>query len=763
MTEIRDSRFLAIAMVSAEEYRMEVGLDGKEFFAVLENSEKNELVGNLIAAQGEGLGLSDVYCSGLVYFDRALTLSVLTEEVQVIALEIKKRSWQPDRVVVEYEGAGVRVTETKAAVGDTLFTVVEFHNTRDADTRLSLVADGCAMYSWLGQPPEWERYPARMDGRVAPAWPGFHFTTADGYDIALGSSLSPRRARVYSVPPEKIERKLRFESALISERYFYRYTPPDAPTLANLSAASQPELVRSRYLAFDAVYDLDLAPGETRRIVFAMAFSRQAHEQIARALREPDALLAQSTRRWQAFAAALPTFDCDNPKLRRAFYFAWYVLKSNWVELTDHPTFPHPFTAVNKFHYFNQFFWDSAFQAIAWLWCNDARYAREEMANFVHNQWRSGLMPYELFLWDNAGRDWSSSNYRTTILTQPPVIGWTLLEIYRKTLDQDWLRAFYPALCRYEEWLWRDRDGDRDGLACTTNIWESGCDNSPRWDTVVRRVKRGRELDPWAESVDFNTFIYVLRRNLVAMAKILGEKIPTRVARRANRTRQAFQKIFWDNQDGFFYDVLEPGHLSLRVKTHAGLLALLGDLATPRQAGRLIKEHLMNPKEFLVACPCPDVALSEPTFKSFDYWRGSNFPCMTWAVLEATASHDRKAASQVLQRFLATTTSKMQCGEYYDSLSGEQVGMKHQGWGAVVIDMICRRVCGLAPDEANIVLDPLDIGLQWFRLENVSYHGKRVDVRWSQEDGYTVSVDGKRVAQRKSLKPILVATRARAK
>jgi hypothetical protein len=34
----------------------------------------------------------------------------------------------------------------------------------------------------------------------------------------------------------------------------------------------------------------------------------------------------------------------------------------------DDPRFPYPFTSVNKHHYYNQFFWDSAYQAIAWLW-----------------------------------------------------------------------------------------------------------------------------------------------------------------------------------------------------------------------------------------------------------------------------------------------------------------------------------------------------------------------------------------------------------
>jgi glycogen debranching enzyme len=430
------------------------------------------------------------------------------------------------------------------------------------------------------------------------------------------------------------------------------------------------------------------------------------------------------------------------------------VLKSNRVEVTDHPVFPDPFTAVCKFHYFNQFFWDSAFQAVAWLWCNDPRYAREELVNFVHNQWRSGLIPHELFLWENAGRDWPASNYRSSTTTQPPVIGWALMEIYRKIGDKDLLRAFYPALQRYEEWLWRDRDGDRDGLSCTTNIWESGCDNSPRWDGVVRRVQRGRELDPWSESADFNAFLYLLRRSLGEMAAILGEEPLREVARRANLTRRAFRRLLWDEADGFFYDALEPDHTPIRVKTHAGLLALLGDLATPRQARRLILEHLMNPQEFLTTCPCPDVAASEPTFSSTDYWRGANFPCITWAVLEAAARHDRNAATEVLQRFLATTTARLQCGEYYDSLRGQEAGMKHQGWGAVVIDMICRRVCGLVPDEAGPALEPLDIGLAWFWLEDVSYQGRRVDVTWSQKDGYALRLNGQTMARQARLGPV---------
>ena len=101
--------------------------------------------------------------------------------------------------------------------------------------------------------------------------------------------------------------------------------------------------------------------------------------------------------------------------------------------------------------------------------------------------------------------------------TQPPVIGITISEIFKKFRNRDYPAFFYESLLKYENWLNLYRDLGNRGLSAYINIWETGWDNSPRLDGAARN----RVLDPYIEGVDFNIFIYLLRKTILDMARWL--------------------------------------------------------------------------------------------------------------------------------------------------------------------------------------------------------------------------------------------------
>ena len=104
------------------------------------------------------------------------------------------------------------------------------------------------------------------------------------------------------------------------------------------------------------------------------------------------------------------------------------------------------------------------------------------------------MIPYELFLYDVNGREWMETDAKTTAATQPPTLAISLMEIFAKFGDKEFLEFFYEPLLRYEDWLWRYRDLGRRGLSYVFHIWESGTDNSPKFDPVH---KNRRWTRPW--------------------------------------------------------------------------------------------------------------------------------------------------------------------------------------------------------------------------------------------------------------------------
>ena len=341
-----------------------------------------------------------------------------------------------------------------------------------------------------------------------PAENRFHFAWGDIASVAIDVSRPVESPFLAPVTQEELETRVWFASHNLKTRRTY-WVPRSARSMRPTDTSSVPvdQSVSRRFIAYGGRISTDLR----EPLVVTVTFSRH-QESSATATASPgpsprahEALREEKRRRWKEYRALTPVFSSTDAALERVYEMSWYTLFSSRVDFHD-PRFPHPFTSVNKFHYFNQFFWDSAYHAVALQWHADGSYAEDELKNFVVNQFSNGMIPYELFLFTVNQREWMASDGTSTTSTQPPVISVVLPELYRRFGNRDLLSFFYRSLVNYEWWLWMYRDLAKRGLSSVTNIWETGWDNSPRLDGVAKN----RELDPWIEEVDFNVFVYRL-------------------------------------------------------------------------------------------------------------------------------------------------------------------------------------------------------------------------------------------------------------
>jgi len=606
---------------------------------------------------------------------------------------------------------------------------------------LTLTVDGACLFSPQGVPYHWRDESLLSMRRAGGALNGLDGDWSYGkLPFALRSSARFDNLAIRKVSDDAIVRTHYFTSFNLKKRYTF-WVEVDSARAAhgtdgretgqgrgnfsgagiNDDASESPpsgsaegcaSAVTARNVGYEASIDLgDLR--EAREIVLAFGIGGSVSKVEASAARHAE-LIRRVAADWEDFLEGIPDFHAEDKKLERMYCTSWFILKANRVHFDD-PRFPYPFTSVNKHHYYNQFFWDSAYQAIAWLWYNRAEPAQDELRNFATNQWRNGMIPYELFMYPVNGREWMDGDGTSTGMTQPPVIGIALSEIYKKYGSAEYLRFFYEPLLRYEEWLTLYRDLGKRGLSCYLNIWETGWDNSPRLDASARN----RVLDPAIESADFNAYIYYMRRTILEMAAALGEAAPDRVSRRMEATKRSMNALMYDPADGFYHDLVAGTEERIPVKTAAGLIPLLTDIPGKEARARIVAEYVESEKEFMSGCPVPSVSRSEPTYNPVDFWRGANWPQITWTVIFSLAETDPEAAGKILQRFLASTKGNSTCYEYYDAETGNGVGMPFQGWGALYTDMIMRFVAGITPQRAGLRFHPLSVEFGDFFADNV--------------------------------------------
>lgn len=161
------------------------------------------------------------------------------------------------------------------------------------------------------------------------------------------------------------------------------------------------------------------------------------------------------------------------------------------------------FTIPSKGLYPFQWKWDSGFIAIGFAHYDEEK-ARTEIRTLLDAQWENGFIPHIVFHTDDdsyfPGADFhksqlhplSSKKYKSTGMTQPPITGFVLQEMYRIAADKESMSAFIKEqidkVYENHQYFYANRDPQDEGLVYIYHNWESGTDNSPVWDDIWKTM-----------------------------------------------------------------------------------------------------------------------------------------------------------------------------------------------------------------------------------------------------------------------------------
>ncbi len=437
---------------------------------------------------------------------------------------------------------------------------------------------------------------------------------------------------------------------------------------------------------------------------------------------------------------------------------AWQVLNANQI-VGKRSTQPA------QGQYPHQWNWDSAFIAIG-LACIDVERAKGEIEALLDGQWSNGMIPQIIYNPDpekdktyfpNQKR-WGielaapgqgpSPGVDTSGITQPPMVAIAVEYIHKRHTDKEaslqFLDRVYPKLLKYHRYLLEDRDPRGEGLAFLVHPWESGLDNSPRWQSIIDAIEvdlnnvapyerlddkyvtseqrpTRKDYDRYlylievykeckydqtklfeqcpflVQDVLFNAILHRANRALLEIAHELG--VPTgEIEEWMKCTQNSFYNKLWSEKHGRYWDFNMRKGEYIDQNTIATFIPLFAGLASPEQADRLVNEHLKNPKEywpgdeppqsrFLVPGVSKDNALWLPQC----YWRGPIWVQTNWLVLKGLEAYGyEEEANHIRQDTLSLLRNPMPDGEdwwfweYFNPLNGHVCGIDHFSWSAAL-------------------------------------------------------------------------------
>ena len=418
---------------------------------------------------------------------------------------------------------------------------------------------------------------------------------------------------------------------------------------------------------------------------------------------------------------------------------AAYILRDNSIGVT---------TKAAPALYPHQWSWDAAFNAIG-LAVVDLPRARLELDSLLRGQWRNGMVPHIVFdphadgYFPGPDR-WACAQFSadaprvvlTSGICQPPVHAIAAARIVEVAAADDaslsWAANVYPKLLAWHRYLACSRADPGSGLITLFHGWESGMDNSPRWDVPYSNVRPGPDLPAYTRQdtghvadaserpsdAEYDRYLWLIEEGkragydparlrqlgsfqvgdalftaifaaasdeLAGLAVRLGAPEAAELRRYAAAARAAV--LSRRRADGLAEDVDLRTGKRLPAETIAGFAPLIAGGLSARDREQLIG-LLFGPRwaghpELRWPLP-PSTSPCSVAFRRHGYWRGPVWPVMTWLLTWALRREGELAVADRLRAASLAQLSGGEFAEYYDPLDGGPLGSRHQSWTAAV-------------------------------------------------------------------------------
>ncbi|SHI40295.1 MGH1-like glycoside hydrolase domain-containing protein [Algibacter luteus] len=397
---------------------------------------------------------------------------------------------------------------------------------------------------------------------------------------------------------------------------------------------------------------------------------------------------------------------------------AIHVLNNNWKDGFSIP-------CANLYPF--QWFWDSGLIAIGFAHF-DMKKAEAEIETLLDAQWENGFIPHIIFHTDSdsyfPGPDFhrsdlhpeSSKKYKSTGMTQPPVTGFVLEELYRissnKEATLNFLKTVIDKVYFNHEYFYKNRDPKGEGLVYIYHNWESGTDNSPIWDDIwdtmnppeytferrdtthvdASQRPSKREYDHYLYIIDiakehnyndekiaelspflvqdplFNSMLIKSNESLIKIYQLIGghdEKVK-QLQKWQEKSITNFNKKLFDEELGVYvhYDLRNEN--PLRYISSSSFSPLYANIPSKEQASSLVKvmmDKFGNENQYLCASFDP----TNERFNPKKYWRGPVWINLNWILFNGLSQYGFKDIAQRVKQDTIEILENNGFYEYFDS------------------------------------------------------------------------------------------------
>lgn len=408
--------------------------------------------------------------------------------------------------------------------------------------------------------------------------------------------------------------------------------------------------------------------------------------------------------------------------------------------------------------YPHQWLWDSCFVAIGMRHYNLER-AQTEILSLISGQWANGMMPSMILnkdfthgadreFWRSYISPFAPDKVATSGITQPPMLAEAVIKIGKnlpKPARRTWYQKTYPAIIKYHQWLYEERDPHHTGLVLQIHPWETGLDNTPPWIaelhqhklplwitlvqklhldkpltffrrdvhflassveqrmstvdvftlySIQRRLRRkaydiGRVLTHnllTIEDLTFNCIFIRANQHLKEIARTIGEDIPPELEQQIQQSRLSLEEL-WDPETKQYYSRNYSTQKLVKLPTIAGLMPLYAGCISKERAAELVQT--LNSRPYNTKFPVPTVPTNSDWFHPKMYWQGPTWMNTNWLLVDGLDNYGFKEEATRVRSGSVNMVAQSGFYEYFSPYDADPAGTDNFSWtAALVIDFL---------------------------------------------------------------------------
>ncbi|MZQ83105.1 hypothetical protein GQF01_13405 [Paenibacillus sp. 5J-6] len=538
-----------------------------------------------------------------------------------------------------------------------------------------------------------------------------------------------------------------------------------------------------------ALYEeVRLQPGQSGTYIIAASFGISGQDATsllqARAAAYADGgwtadqIIEKQCEEYQEWFEHTPVFTSNDALLNKTWIYRWFLLRHNLSD-PQYGNLTHPLFYEGRSHKkskepFSKGGWEFSklinlsvpLHLMDARWHHDGRYSEGPLRNMAESP--------------GEGGQFSCLTVDTVMHAFANFTCWAAYQLYLVQRNRDMIVEMLPAFKNQIAEAIRIHGTDQDQLMIEYKHTRTGKEYQPSYWYFHNFPKNPKDKETYThlKRVDRTVYHYLNTLAVAHMCEIAGDSEAERYHQLADGIKQDILEKMWDEETEFFYDLHYQTDQKAFVKNIVGFYPAWAQIIDDSYKGMI--GHLLNEREFNSKCPFPSVSMDCPAYskdggwmghfvkgRNGCVWDGPTWPYTNSIALDALAKESKRSGYQydaffaqslreyAFLHFMKRDLNQPGLVEHYNSATGEPLSDEQEYNHSFFIDLMITHVAGFTVEADRIIMDPLDIDLDFFSLDRVKVAGSNYRITYKKpnvqasvsdlEEGYRLYVDGKLV------------------